>query len=134
MIRTDVIGARTMPAKTAPTPTTANAPMESAEWWNTVTSRYPTAPPSMAPMKSAGAKMPPEPPLAYELTVEASLRTQKTAMAVTVILPVSARVRVLYGSPAMPLRWKIASAATAIEGLKLSTVDESSRLYHRPRS
>ena len=31
-------------------------------------------------------------------------------MAVTVILPVSARVRVLYGSPAMPLRWKSASA------------------------
>ena len=44
----------------------------------------------------------------------ASLRTQKTAMAVTVILPVSARVRVLYGSPAMPLRWKSASATTAM--------------------
>lgn len=42
------------------------------------------------------------------------MRTQKTIMAVTVILPVSARVRVLYGSPAMPLRWKSANATTAI--------------------
>ena len=38
MMRIDVIGARTMPANTAPMPTTAKAPMESAGWWKTVTS------------------------------------------------------------------------------------------------
>lgn len=33
------MGARTTPANTAPMPTTAKAPIASAEWWNTITSR-----------------------------------------------------------------------------------------------
>ena len=63
MMRTDVIGARMMPAKTAPIPTSAKAPMGSPVWPRSVESSVPMAPPSMPPMNSEGAKMPPAPPL-----------------------------------------------------------------------
>src|SRR5215469_1885053 len=74
---------------------------------------YPTAPPSIAPMNSDGAKMPPEPPLEYELTVAASLSTQKPTINSNGMVPVSASSRVLYGSPAMPFKWNQWSPTTA---------------------
>ena len=56
----------------------------------------------MPPIKSAGAKMPPAPPLEYEVTVAASFSTHNAIIAVTGIVPLKACVKVLYGSPAMP--------------------------------
>ena len=63
MMSTDVIGARMMPEKTAPIPTSAKAPMGSPVWCSSEASSVPIAPPSMPPMNRAGAKMPPAPPL-----------------------------------------------------------------------
>ncbi len=94
MISTEVMGARMIPAKTAPMPTKANAPIDSAEWWNSAMSRAPIAPPAIPPIIRAGAKMPPAPPLEYENTVAAILSRQRVTSTATVSFPASAALRV----------------------------------------
>ncbi len=57
-------------------------------------SKAPIAPPAMAPMKRAGAKMPPAPPLEYENTVAASFIRHNGMRTVTASLPASAALTV----------------------------------------
>jgi len=71
-MKTEVIGARMMPANSVPMPTSAYArALAVGNGAKRCTSR-PTAPPAMAPMYRLGAKMPPALPEAYD-TIVASL-------------------------------------------------------------
>ena len=60
MMSTAVMGARAAPAKAAPIPTTANTPTGESDRGETTS---PNAAPAIAPMKSVGAKTPPDPPM-----------------------------------------------------------------------
>ena len=93
IMRIDVIGARTMPANTAPMPTTAKAPNEPrvVEDRHIQVAHRPAEHPSH---KQRRGRLPPAPPLEYDVTVAASLSTHK-GRRVTGRLPSRACVRVL---------------------------------------
>ena len=75
-----MIGARIAPAKNAPMPTSAKDPTMSAAGPANGWTRCATDPPSVAPMKSDGAKMPPDSPHPYDVTVAASLPALSSAI------------------------------------------------------
>ena len=80
-----------MPANTAPMPTSANEPTAVCGWPNSATSREPNAPPSMPPMNSDGAKMPPAPPLRVREDRRDELHQRTSAIStLTASLPESA--------------------------------------------